>query len=312
MKGFFIFATLALVYPHWNYASLILQGPEVPVEEGDLVTLECQSDLESNMTDVYFERFSKHLQKWFRVQPYRYGRYGYERYGYERCPFDRVSVSRELGSLFLRIYNIQSYMGGPYRCVSSDAAYPYNSSLPLYIPVNYMYEISVHREGVSTYSRYMSPQQDLRVRLGEDVELSCSVSASQDPEITWMKEGEDWLVPSSKLKLRSVRMENSGSYSCIAQHPTVSTLRKTRTITVTVLPEDAPWYDTTEGRLILMISGAGAGLLLLIMSVTVCLCRRASARKSKGPIDDQSQKKPIYTASTESLPSTAGDKQPLV
>lgn len=305
MKGFFFLTTLALVYPHWNYASLILRGPEVPVEEGDYVTLECLSDMDSNMTSLHFERFSKHLQKWYRLDTYQYGRYRY-------CAFDAVEVRRELGRLYLSIFNIQSYMSGPYRCVSEDEADLNNSSLSVYIPVHYMREISVYREGVNTYSRYFSQLQDLRVPLGDNVVLNCSVTASEEPQITWMKEGEDWLLPSSKLQLKNVRMEDNGKYTCMAQHPSISSLVKTRTISVTVLPEDAPWYDTTEGRLAMMLSAAGVGLLLLIMSVSICLCRRASARKSKGPIDDHSQKKPIYTASTESLPSTSGDKQPLV
>ncbi|KAJ8332856.1 hypothetical protein SKAU_G00417520 [Synaphobranchus kaupii] len=279
MKGFFILAILTLVHPHRNYAFFVLQGPEVPVEEGDYVTLECQSDMDSNMTQVHFERFSKHLQKWFRLEAY--------------------------GS-------IQTYMEGPYRCVSDEAASPYNSSLPLYIPVHYMREISVYREGVKTYSRYFSQLQDLRVPLGDDVELVCSASASEEAEITWYKEGEDWILPRSKLELNNVRKEAGGTYTCTAQHPSIPSLKKTRTITVTVLPEDAPWYDSTEGRLTLMISAAGVGVLLLIMSVSICLCRRASGRKSKGPIDDHSQKKPIYKTSTESLLSTTGDKQPLV
>ncbi|XP_061111397.1 vascular endothelial growth factor receptor 3 isoform X2 [Conger conger] len=303
MKGFFILATLTLVYPRWNYASLILQGPQVPVEEGDYLSLECQSDLDSNMTDVHFEKFSKHMQKWFRLEPYAYGRYRF-------CSYYDMEVSREQGSLSLSFSHIQSYMEGSYRCVSNNAANPENSSLPVYIPVHYMREITVYKEGVNAVSRYFQ-RLDLRVRVGEDVELNCNVSASMDPQITWMKEGEDWLVLSSKLKLKNVRVEDSGSYTCVAQHPSISSLKRSRTVNVTVLP-DAPWYDTTEGRLTLMISASGVGLLLLIMSVSICLCRRASGRKRKGPIDDRSQKKPVYMVSTESLPSNNGDKQPLV
>lgn len=49
-------------------------------------------------------------------------------------------------------------------------------------------------------------------------------------------QGEDWVVPSSKLKLKQVREQDSGQYTCIAQHPTVSSLIKKRTILLTVLP----------------------------------------------------------------------------
>ncbi|KAJ8388878.1 hypothetical protein AAFF_G00126340 [Aldrovandia affinis] len=305
MKLFLILATLTLVYPRWNYGSLILQGPENPVLEGDYVTLTCLSDMESNMTEVHLEKFSKYMQKWFRLEPSLYGMF-------RRCFYYDVDLSREPGRLTLTIPSIESFMDGPYRCVSDSAASPYNSTLPLSIPVHYMRDMSVYKEGVGSYSRYLSPLQDLRVPLGDDVEVACSVSASKDPMITWSKEGEDWVELSSKLKLKKVRMEDSGSYTCTAQHPSVSSLSKTRTITVTVLAEDAPWYDTTQGRIVLMTSAAGAGLLMLLMSVSICLCRRASGTKSKGPIDDHSQKKPIYTSSVESLSSTTGDKQPLV
>ncbi|KAG9334601.1 hypothetical protein JZ751_007422 [Albula glossodonta] len=257
MKELLLFATLTLLCPQGNYASLILLGPEYPVLEGDYVTLQCLSDTESNMTDVHVEKFSKHLQKWFRVEPYGL---------FRRCFYYDLDISREPGRLELTIPSIQSFMEGPYRCVSDDAAFPYNSSLPLTVPVHYMRDVSVSRLGVSSYSRYFSPMQDLRVRVGEDVEA------------------EDWLVLSSKLKLKKVRVEDSGSYTCTAQHPAVSSLSKSRTISITVLSEDAPWYDSTQGRLVLMTSAAGVVVLLLIVSVSVCLCRRASAKNSKGPM----------------------------
>lgn len=38
--------------------ALILKGPEGPVLEGDYVTLECLADVESNMSQVHFEKFS--------------------------------------------------------------------------------------------------------------------------------------------------------------------------------------------------------------------------------------------------------------
>ncbi|KAG9327943.1 hypothetical protein JZ751_017213 [Albula glossodonta] len=131
------------------------------------------------MTDVHVEKFSKHMQKWFRVEPYGL---------FRRCFYYDLDISREPGRLELTIPSIQSFMEGPYRCVSDDAAFPYNSSLPLTVPVHYMRDVSVSRLGVSSYSRYFSPMQDLRVRVGEDVEVDCSVSASQDPEFTWRKD----------------------------------------------------------------------------------------------------------------------------
>ncbi|KPP76745.1 hypothetical protein Z043_103892, partial [Scleropages formosus] len=286
------------------HRALILKGPQGPVLEGDLVTLECLSDVELNMSQVHIEKFSKRMQKWYRLEMN-------EMWLYRRCFSYDVDLTREQDRLVLTIFSIQSWTDGPYRCVSDNSSDLYNSSLPLSIPVHYMRDLSVYREGVGSYSRYFSSLQDLRVPLGDDVEVECSTSASETPQYSWSKEGEDWVELSNKLKLKKVRLEDSGKYTCTAQHPSVPVLTKTRTINLTVLPADAPWYDSTQGRIVLMTSAAGAGLLLLIMSVSICLCRRSSERKSKGPIDDRSSKKPIYTASTESLPSTVGDTQPL-
>lgn len=49
--------------------------------------------------------------------------------------------------------------------------------------------------------------------------------------------------------------------------------------------EDAPWYSTSNGQLMLMTSAAGAVLLVFIVSVSVFMCRRAKGRKTaKGPM----------------------------
>ncbi|KAL4657701.1 cell surface glycoprotein MUC18-like [Arapaima gigas] len=305
MKPFVLLVLLAIVGFHRATAALILKGPEEPVLEGDMVTLECLSDSESNMSQVYFEKFSKHMQRWYRLDMNNM-------WLYRRCFSYDIDLQQLPDRLVLTVFSIQSWTEGPYRCVSDDSSDAYNSSQSLTVPVHYMRELSVYREGVSSYSRYFSSLQDLRVPLGDNVEVECSTSASETPQYSWSKEGEDWVELSNKLKLKKVRLEDSGKYTCVAKHPSVSSLTKTRTISLTVLPEDAPWYDSTQGRIVLMTSAAGAGLLMLIMSVAVCLCRRTSATKSKGPIDDRSQKKPIYTASVESLPSTVGDTQPLV
>lgn len=48
-------------------------------------------------------------------------------------------------------------------------------------------------------------------------------------------QGEDWIVPSSKLRLKNVRMEDGGDYTCMAKHPTLSSLKRSSTISITVL-----------------------------------------------------------------------------
>ncbi|XP_067093299.1 cell surface glycoprotein MUC18 [Osmerus mordax] len=306
MKAFLLLTIVATVHILGCYAALMIQGPAQPVLEGEQVTLEClisESDL--NISQVHFERYAKYMSKWYNLEP--------EGYFYRRCWQYDVDVSREDGRLLLYISQIYSYSQGPYRCVAENATASDNSSEPLSITVNYMRDISVHRTGFTRY--FSSSMQDLRVPLGDDVEVECTATASETPDYYWQKEGEDWILPSSKLFLRKMRVEDGGAYTCVASHPTVPSLKKSRTISITVLPEDAPWYESTNGRLMLMTSAAGVAMLALILSMSVFLCRRTkqnTTRSSKGPIDDHSQKKPIYKASSESLPSTSGDKQPLV
>ncbi|XP_052003040.1 uncharacterized protein LOC127658016 [Xyrauchen texanus] len=306
MRAFIFLAVLALTYLQSSTGSLVIKGPSELIREGQDVTLECvDSESEWNMSSVHFERFSKYMKKWFRLESDQAN-------FYRHCYLYDVDVRREEGRLLLFISSIQSMSAGPYRCISENASEPDNSSQPLTIPIHYMREVSVHRAGLGYLTRYFNSVQDLRVRLGDDVELECSTSASETPEYFWAKEGEDWLLASNKLKLEQVRAIDGGRYTCTAQSPTMQSLMKKRTISVTVLPEDAAWYESTTGRIALMASAAGLVILMIILSMTTYLCRRAKQRKSKGPIDDRSQKKPIYRNSVESLPSTATDKQPLV
>ncbi|KAG7216896.1 hypothetical protein INR49_001550 [Caranx melampygus] len=272
MKVAVVVALVALI--HGSFATLLIRGPTQPVLEGDPITLEClYSDSEANISQVRFEIFSKYMQSWRPV--------------FERswCYYS-MDIMRTGDSVMLTIPHAGRYSEGPFRCVSDaeNVTEPDNSSLPLAFKVNYMGELLLSREG---YTSYLSVPQDLK--------------------------GSDWVLPSSKLTLKKVSASDGGRYTCMAEHPSVESLNKKRTVSITVLPEDAPWYESSNGRLILMTSAAAVALLVFILSMSVFLCRRAKqARTSKGPIDDRSQKKPIYKSSSESLPSACGDKQPLV
>ncbi|XP_023256850.1 hemicentin-2-like [Seriola lalandi dorsalis] len=298
MKILLLAALVALI--HGSYATLFIKGPTNPVLEGETITLECLfSDSEGNISQVRFEIFSKYMQSWRPV--------------FERswCYYS-MDIVQTADSLVLSIPHAGRYSEGPYRCVSDaeNVTAPDNSSLPLAFKVNYMGELLLSREG---YTSYLGVPQELKVQPGDDVVLKCSASSSEEPSYFWHKEGSDWILPSSKLTLKKVSATDGGLYTCMAEHPSVESLSKKRTVSITVLPEDAPWYESSNGRLILMTSAAAVALLVFILSVSVFLCRRAKqARTSKGPIDDRSQKKPIYKASSESLPSACGDKQPLV
>ncbi|XP_038566865.1 uncharacterized protein si:ch211-79k12.1 [Micropterus salmoides] len=298
MKVIVVVAVVALV--HGSYATLLIKGPTQPVLEGESITLEClYSDSELNISQVHFEVYSKYMQGWRSV--------------WERswCSY-MMQIERTAESLVLSISHAGRYYEGPYRCVSDaeNVTAPDSISQPLDFKVHYMGELSLSREG---YTSYLGVPQELKVRLGDDVVVKCSVSSSEEPSYFWNKDGDDWILPSSTLTLRKVTAMDAGQYTCMAEHPSVESLRKSRTISVTVLPEDAPWYESSNGRLVLMTSAGAVSLLVFILSMSVFLCRRAKQSKtSKGPIDDRSQKKPIYKNSVESLPSTCGDKQPLV
>ncbi|KAA8591735.1 uncharacterized protein si:ch211-79k12.1 [Etheostoma spectabile] len=305
MKVLLLAAVVALI--HGSYATLLIKGPTQPVLEGEELTLEClYSDSELNISQVHFEVFSKHMQSWRTV---------WER-SWEQSwcffGFRSMKVLRTEERLLMYISRAGSFSEGPYRCVSNNenVTAPDNSSQPLAVKVHYMGELSLSREG---YTSYLGVPQELKVRLGDDVVVKCSASSSEEPIYSWNKDGNDWILPSSTLTLRKMTAMDEGQYTCIAVHPSVESLSKKRSFSITVLSEDAAWYESSNGRLILMTSAAGVSLFVFILSVSVFLCRRAKQTKtSKGPIDDRSQKKPIYKASVESLPSTCADKQPLV
>ncbi|XP_029361161.1 uncharacterized protein LOC115045551 [Echeneis naucrates] len=298
MKVLVVAALVALI--QGNYATLLIKGPTNGVLEGEMITVECfYSDSELNISQVHFEIFSKYMQRWSPV--------------FERSWCYRyLEVERTPESLVLSIPVAGSYSGGPYRCVSDaeNVTESDKSSKPLSFKVHYMRELFLSREG---YTSYLGIPQELKVQSGEDVVLKCSASSSEEPSYFWQKEGSDWMLPSSKLTLKKVSAMEGGKYTCMAEHLSVKSLSKKRTISITVLPEDAAWYQSSNGQLILMTTAAAVALLVIIFSMSVFLCRWAKrARTSKGPIDDRSQKKPIYKASSESLPSSCGDKQPLV
>ncbi|XP_068591475.1 CD166 antigen [Cebidichthys violaceus] len=298
MKLLLVAAVFALI--HGSSATLLIKGPTQPVLEGQSITLEClSSDSELNISQVHFEVFSQYMQRWRPV--------------WERswC-FYSMKIERTADSLVLSIPHAGRFYEGPYRCVSDadNVTETYISSPLLDFKVHYMGELSLTREG---YTSYLSVPQELKVRLGDDVVVRCSASSSEEPSYFWNKDGDDWILPSSTLTLRKIRAMDEGQYTCMAEHPSVESLSKKRTISITVLSKDARWYESSNGRLMLMTSAAALSLLVFILSMSVFLCRRAKRAKTcKGPIDDRSQKKPIYKASVESLPSTCADKQPLV
>ncbi|XP_029308218.1 uncharacterized protein LOC115021733 [Cottoperca gobio] len=301
MNALLVAAVFALI--HGSYATLLIKGPSQQLLEGDPVTLEClYSDSDLNISQVHFESFSE-WRGWRRVR---------EPYGCYRYMYWSIQINNTGESLLMSMPSVGRYHEGPYRCVSDaeNVTAADRSSQTLTYKVHYMEEPSLSRVG---YTSYLGVPQELKVRLGDDVVVKCSASSSEKPSYFWNKDGDDWILPSSTLTLKKMSAMDEGQYTCMAKHPSVESLSKKRSISITVLSEDARWYESSNGRLMLMTSTAAVSLLVFILSMSVFLCRRAKqAKTSKGPIDDRSQKKPIYKTSVESLLSTCADKQPLV
>ncbi|XP_024917311.1 advanced glycosylation end product-specific receptor [Cynoglossus semilaevis] len=296
MKILIVIALAVLIQE--NHATLVIKGPTKSVVAGESVEIEClYTDSEFNISQVRFEFSYDEGSIWFEV--------------YERSTFCALVVYRTSERLVLRL-RAYSYRMSMYRCVSEaeNVTAPNNASEPWALKVEFMSDLTLSKEG---YTKYLGIPKELSVRPGDDVVLTCSARSSEEPSYFWNKEGSDWNLPSATMMLRKVSKADEGQYSCTAQHPLVESLSKKSSVKIIVLEEDAPWYQSTDGRLILMTSASVAALLVLLLSMTVFLCRRAKrARTIKGPIDDHSQKKPIYKSSSESLPSSCEDKHPLV
>lgn len=62
-------------------------------------------------------------------------------------------------------------------------------------------------------------------------------------------------------------------------------VRRTSRVTFMCPAEDARWYESSNGRLVLMTSTAALSLLVLVLSMTAFLCQRARRAKAcKGPM----------------------------
>ncbi|XP_028678459.1 LOW QUALITY PROTEIN: basal cell adhesion molecule [Erpetoichthys calabaricus] len=279
--------------------TLLIQSPEGPVLESQSVTLECVSDVDSDMSFYSIQKYSRYMMMWINL----------EKTTHLRCWYYDVNVTRADGRLQLNIPSIQSWNSGSFRCVANNATNEESISEELNIPVHYLRDISIYRDS-SFYSRYWDQLGVMNVTRGSDVEVECSASASETPSYTWSKQGLEWVQLSNKLKLQKVQDDDAGLYTCTVQHPTVPSLSKNRSFQLYVVNEKKSWLGPDQMNLILMTAVPAGVLLLIILILAVYLSKR-KAPIVKGPIDDHSQKKPIYTGSQESLPS-AGDTQPLV
>lgn len=71
-------------------------------------------------------------------------------------------------------------------------ALSFNPLLPPPTPSD-IRDVTVNKAGATYLTRYLAPQDELRVKVGDDVELECSTTASETPQYSWLKEVRDRL-----------------------------------------------------------------------------------------------------------------------
>ncbi|KAG8431338.1 hypothetical protein GDO86_019022 [Hymenochirus boettgeri] len=125
----------------------------------------------------------------------------------------------------LRIKSASLGDGGTYRCVVSNKV-GHSEAFA---------QVSISGEGVATGRPTVSvvPHGPVRVTVGDPINLDCVGTGDPRPVLSWHRTGDRQrlkpqnLVPldhHAVLQILSARPEDSGSYTCIAQNPSGSTL----------------------------------------------------------------------------------------
>ncbi|XP_042295934.1 carcinoembryonic antigen-related cell adhesion molecule 20-like isoform X2 [Sceloporus undulatus] len=280
-----------------------LRGPESgPVLEGSAVTLECLSSAEEAPA-LAFQKYGQWLQAWVSLDEGTKLIHG----------FYNAVVSREGGHLLLTISSVQSWHAGAYRCVSSNAT-SNASSADLDLQIEYLRDIFLSR----AKSWCGTVGDSVTVLEGDDLQLHCFAKASRGPLYEWSREGEDWIVASSSLALTKVNLEQAGTYTCRARHPSVAQLAKTKSLRLFVEGSQrgvalGSALSLSNSTLALTV-GLPALLLLVLIAVFALLILRLrrGAAKKKAAQEDPGQHTPIYKCSLGSVPSVSRDTHPLM
>ncbi|XP_039368906.1 cell surface glycoprotein MUC18-like [Mauremys reevesii] len=298
-----LLAALALRWAHGEIPTVHLIDQEGPILEGSSVTLECLTDeAGADMSQFTFQKYSPWLHSWVSLDnPDRL-----------RCWFFDVNVTRADGRLLLAIGALQSWHAGAYRCVAANGTGNASASAELSLRVEYLRSVFVTR----AHTWCGTVGDSVAVMEGEDVELQCSADASQPPEYEWSRQGADWVVASSALSLPHVSREQAGTYECRAQHPSLPHLARSRAVRLDVQgPQSSyqlePGLGLSTPVLLLAVGLPALLLLLLVLGLSVLVLRRRQAAKIPAG-EEPGQRTPIYKGSLESVPSVAGDQQPLV
>ncbi|XP_053547175.1 B-cell receptor CD22 [Bombina bombina] len=308
MKCVGILALVALfcvVSAQYDFPQIQIAGPLSPVDEGEDVTLECLSDFDSDLEHYTFQKYSKWMKTWFDVGAGHYF----------RCWYYNLNVSREDGRLLLHLSDITEWQSGPYRCVYyGNESREFSASNNFSVPVYYLRDIYLERlKGWST-----TVPDIVYVEEGDDVQIKCSVSSSQQPIYEWNLENSDWILPSDTLVLKKVsQVVDSGKYTCKAFNPE-NKLSKEKSFELLVAPKSAEvkfgGLGLAQNEILLYFIAPALTLLLplLFLIIIIIRKRRSQMRKPQISLIDSEKRSPIYKGSAESVYTNTADTQPLV
>ncbi|XP_063168616.1 basal cell adhesion molecule-like [Candoia aspera] len=286
-----------------GFPTIGLSDQEGPILEGNNLTLECLLSDGDDLSEFTFQKYSKWLHSWISL----------DKTQELRCWFYDVAVSRDNGRLLLTISDLQSWHAGRYRCASMNATDNTTSSNELDLNLEYLHNVFVsHSE-----SWCGTLWDSVTVLKGSDLQLRCSADASQPPIYEWIREGDDWILPSSSLTLTKITQDQAGTYTCQVHHPTLPQLTKSTSIQVYVedskrssaLGSVLSFHPTT---LVLTVVLPAVLLLMTILMFAFLIPRRKAAAMKKMALEKSGQRTPIYKGSLDSVPSVVGDTQPLV
>ncbi|XP_078092349.1 cell surface glycoprotein MUC18 [Mustelus asterias] len=279
---------------------VVIKEPSGPIVEGSDVTLQCVGDGE-DMSQAKFQMYHKWLRSWFSVDITTSF----------RCWYYNFNVTRDNGELSLRVKHMYKWHAGPYRCISngSDSLF---ASENLTVPLQYLNGISISEPG-SIFSRYMRDPRVVRVLRGKDIELKCCASSSEPPVYRWNRKGNDWIYPTSNLKIVKITPGQGGIYTCQAIHPSIPSLSQSKSVLIEVVEEPLSSLQLSEMNLILAIAIPAGVLFLVLLGIIAYKCK-AKKRNLKGMqlLDEKNSKTPIWKGSGSSLPVTVADSVPLV
>ncbi|XP_060549851.1 basal cell adhesion molecule-like isoform X2 [Pantherophis guttatus] len=286
-----------------GFTTIRLTDQEGPILEGNNVTLECLVSYGENMSDFTFQKYSKWLRSWISL----------DQSHDLRCWFYDVAVSHDNGRLLLTISDIQSWHAGPYRCASLNATDNTTVSDVLDLQMEYLHKVFISQSN----SWCGTVGDSITVLEGDSLQLQCSADASKAPLYEWIRQGDDWILPSGSLTLSKITQEQAGTYTCQAHHPTLPQLTKSKSIRLLVESTKRSFsfesvMSLSTPMLALAVALPAVLLLLLILIFAFLIPRHRAAVQKKMALEESGQRTPIYKGSLDSVPSVGGDTQPLV